>query len=521
MRGVKRTGIVMAVVVFCSIALATPTHAADTAETYDPSTTKKDSDVIISRHSFQSDGLHYMQLFNNGSSLQSLEGWNIVYRFHHADEIGTPTRKIEIPLWGMLKPYDYLLISGVDPSGKQYVDQADVVFDLIPSLSAVVGESIELVPSDDSGMMSAKVDLTPPKKTGVWRRNLSSTSNNTYTSTYKEYDAEDEEYKNLVLYGHGLYDVPHDPGLLVSAVVARALNCAPNDTSLGCRDYIKFYNPTSTKVDLSNFMLHYGSSTTDHKVEIAGLIQPKQYHVVDKNSAGDPISLTNSGGFIWLSDKYNITTYDKSIFEYPSMSSSSTIGYAWAQKSGNTYAWTNFLTTGMNTFPHASDPVATPGATSHLKPCAANQYRSTETNRCRLKNSSSSNLVPCKPGQYRSTETNRCRSSTTASKNLKPCAPNQYRSPETNRCRLKGTQIDDLKPCAPGKERNPETNRCRTVHTDIPKAGYKVEEVGQSGSDFVGWWAFAGVSALAVGYGVWEWRREIGGLFGKLFSGHK
>lgn len=533
MRKVRFIGIVSAVVVLCSLMFPAPSRAA--TETYDPGSTKQDSDVIISRHSFQPSGLEYVQLFNNGDDLQSLEGWKVVYNFHYTDSSPAVPDKLEISLSGHLKPYDYLLISGTASNHQPTVASSDFIFDLSADLDRIAGDSIELRPSSSSGYMTETIELEPGKKTGQWRKNLSSTSNNSYTSTYKEYKA--DEVGDLVLYGHGLYDVPSDPGLQVSTVLAHSSDCSPKDTSLGCRDYVKFYNPGQKSINLADYTLHYGSSTTDHAVEIAGSIAAKSYHVVDSDATGDSISLTNSGGFIWLADKYNLTVYDDSVFEYPSMSASVTTGHGWAQQSGSQYSWTNILTTGHNKFPTQPDIVGRDArvacgvdqyrsvetgrcrnktsASSDLKPCRADQYRSTETNRCRNKNSSS-DLVPCRPGQYRSSETNRCRSSSTASSNLKPCASNQYRNPETNRCRLKSSKGSDLKPCTAGQERNPATNRCRMTHDEVPKAGYGVEDVAQAGSEFVGWWAFGGVVAAALGYGAWEWRRELGAGLGKI-----
>lgn len=542
MRYVRFIGIVSAVVVLCSIMSPTPAQAA--TETYDPGSTKQDSDVIISRHSFQPHGLEYVQLFNNASNLQSLEGWKLVYNFHYSDSSPAVPDKIEISLSGHLKPYDYLLISGTASNLKPYVASSDFSFDLSGDIDRIAGDSIQLVPSAASGYMSETIELEPGQQTGQWRKNLSSTSNNIYTSTYKEYKT--DEIGDLVLYGHGRYDVPSNPGLQVSTVLAHSYDCSPNDTSLGCRDYVKFYNPTSQSINLADYTLHYGSQAADHLVTIKGIIAAKSYRVVDSDAADKSIALTNSGGFIWLSDKYNLTVYDETIFEYPSMSASATTGYGWAQKSGSEYSWTNILTTDHNKFPKYPEIVGREAlvacgsgqyrstdtgrcrnktsASSDLKPCRSDQYRSSETNRCRNKSSSTSSLVPCKPGQYRSSETNRCRSSSTASSNLKPCAANQYRNAATNRCRLKSSKADGLQPCGPGKERNPDTNRCRMTHDELPKAGYGVEEVAQTGSEFVGWWAFGGVMAGAVGYGGWEWRRELGaglGKIGRFFSIHK
>ena len=134
---------------------------------------------------------------------------------------------------------------------------------------------------------------------------------------------------------------------------------------------------------------------------------------------------------------------------------------------------------------------------------------------------STSILKPCKDGQYRSEETNRCRNIVTDVANLVPCAEGQERNPATNRCRTITAILgdSDLKPCGPGQERNPETNRCRNVIGDIPKADYAPEQTISLSNNSFTWWIFGGVGAVAIGYGVWEWRRELIKLV--LFLRHK
>jgi hypothetical protein len=160
-----------------------------------------------------------------------------------------------------------------------------------------------------------------------------------------------------------------------------------------------------------------------------------------------------------------------------------------------------------------------------LAPCAANQYRSPETNRCRLLVTATATLTPCKDGQYRSEETNRCRTIALAGGTLTPCREDQYRSEETNRCRNFATAAKALTPCKDNQYRSEETNRCRTIAATIPPpAAFAVEPIKDTGKVFVGWWALGGVMTLAAGYGVWEWRREITSGVRKLvtfFTFHK
>lgn len=188
----------------------------------------------------------------------------------------------------------------------------------------------------------------------------------------------------------------------------------------------------------------------------------------------------------------------------------------------------------------------TPGAPNKLvahKPCPAGQQRHLGTNRCQNTTLSTNTLAPCKEGQERNPATNRCRSVLTAASALQPCAAHQVRNPLTNRCKAAGA-ARSLAPCKAGQTRNPETNRCKAVKGAAtlapckegqernPKTnrcrkvaaagtGSKLDNVKdvmtepQKGSS-VGWW-LAGLAALcAIGYGLYEWRQDIGGFLANL-----
>lgn len=150
-------------------------------------------------------------------------------------------------------------------------------------------------------------------------------------------------------------------------------------------------------------------------------------------------------------------------------------------------------------------------------PCAEGYYRHPETGRCR-KIAAPKRLTPCKEGQYRSEVTGRCRSiATVAAKVLKPCPDGQFRHPETGRCRKIALAEEVVKQCPEGFERNPDTNRCRKIKTSTPpQVDFKPEAVQQVASATWGWWVFGGVGLLAVGYGVWQWRWELGQLLRRV-----
>ena len=158
--------------------------------------------------------------------------------------------------------------------------------------------------------------------------------------------------------------------------------------------------------------------------------------------------------------------------------------------------------------------IATPPVES---PCPVGQYRHPETRRCR-KIEAAKTITPCKDGYYRSEETGRCRSvASAAAKTLKPCPEGQFRNSATGRCKKIASTDDIAKECPEGFERNPQTKRCRKIKSaNMPTVGSAAAEVKQVAGATWGWWVFGGVSLLAVGYGVWQWRWEISQFVRKM-----
>ena len=150
-------------------------------------------------------------------------------------------------------------------------------------------------------------------------------------------------------------------------------------------------------------------------------------------------------------------------------------------------------------------------------PCSVGQYRHPETRRCR-KIEAAKTITPCKDGYYRSEETGRCRSiASAAAKTLKPCPEGQFRNSATGRCKKIASTDDITKECPEGFERNPQTKRCRKIKSaNMPTVGSAAAEVKQVAGATWGWWVFGGVSLLAVGYGIWQWRWEISQFVRKI-----
>jgi hypothetical protein len=451
----------------CAFLLTTTdTHALEAID-YAPPPNLDDSPVIITGYSITNARLDYVQLYNEEDRPISLDNWRLEYLMEGQSE---PLVSIALSEW--VAPTNYLLVAD-----SLVVSNPDFMFTMAdPNGSVPV--KLRIVPAHGSEFTSHEINVS----NGVRQRNISA-STGAYLSTFSV-------ATNPTLYGGGFYDFLIATNLQFSEIVAHPRKCSPLETTLDCVDYVKLYNPTTSPIDLSQFRLRVGyvgqNPSSSNTFILTGTLLPGEYVVVAQDFDNQSISLTNSGSFIWLEDTYGIIRYDNTVMEYPNAGADSKQGWAWAYDTGDgQWKWT-------------SQPTPRNAPSVFVLPV--------ETKKAAAQKS----LVPCKEGQYRSEETNRCRSIASTASTLTPCKEGQERNPETNRCRLVAGVSTELKPCEPGQERNPDTNRCRKVTGgDIPGAAFAVQETPESGGSFVGWWALAGVGALAAGYGVWEWRREL------------
>jgi hypothetical protein len=454
--------------VCASFLIAADTHALEAID-YTPPPDLDDSPVIITSYSITNARLDYVQLYNEEDRPFNLDNWRLEYLIE-----GRSEPLLSVALSGWIAPTNYLL--AVDQST---VSNPDFAFTSANQTDKAPAR-LRIVPANGSGFKLHEINVS----NGVRQRNISSSTGD-YLSTFSA-------VTNPVLYGGGFYEFLIATNLQFSEIVANPRKCSPLEAALDCVDYVKFYNSTTSPIDLSQFRLRVGyvgqNPSSSNTFILTGTLQPGEYKVVAQDFDNQPISLTNSGSFIWLEDTYGIIRYNNTIMEYPDASADSKRGWAWAHDtSDGQWKWTSQPT------PHNSPSV-------FVLPVEAKRVAAEKT------------LVPCKEGQYRSEETNRCRSIASAASTLTPCKEGQERNPETNRCRSVTGASTELKPCEPGQERNPETNRCRKVSGgDIPGAAFAVQETPEDGGLFTGWWALGGIGVLAAGYGVWEWRRELWG----------
>ena len=256
-------------------------------------------------------------------------------------------------------------------------------------------------------------------------------------------------------------------------------NAIGDDTG---NEFIEIYNPDQKVVDLSLYSLKVGANGEKTVAfPASSTVMPGEYRVFSDKQLG--VTFVNTNGRVALESVDGVIHSDSGVY------GAAPEGQSWAFIN-DAWQYTNRPTPGTpNLVSHISETVDDANVPA---PCPAGKYRNPLTNRCRSVEADVSVLATCDEGQYRSEETNRCRNVTTTS-TQKPCKDNQYRSEETNRCR-------------------------NMTATSVPESSFAVQPIKDSAMAFVGWWALGGIGLLALGYGAWEWRREIANGLGMVVS---
>lgn len=250
------------------------------------------------------------------------------------------------------------------------------------------------------------------------------------------------------------------------------------------KEFIEIYNPNNFTIYLTDYLLWAGThSPKSYTFPIDVQIGPGQYQYFSNQQIG--YSLLNSTNKVWITD------IDGNVINEPNEYLDPKEDTAWALID-ETWQYTNQPTPGSkNKLSVVIDKKPT-AKVSTLKPCASNQYRNPETNRCRRINAQ----APVST--------------------LKPCQSNQERNPDTNRCR-NIVIAAETPSCPEGKIRNPETNRCKT-EVKMPKADYAVkgDQIEQGGSNWYIWLAIGLAVVSGLCYAAWEWRYEVRAFIHKL-----
>ncbi|MES2630583.1 MAG: lamin tail domain-containing protein [Patescibacteria group bacterium] len=272
---------------------------------------------------------------------------------------------------------------------------------------------------------------------------------------------------------------PIEPSITpLPAIVTEILpNAIGSDTG---NEFIELFNPNEdVAVQLQGYKLLVGPALEKVIILTEYILQPGEYKVL--TNAEYSYSLLNTSSKVSLQTNAAVLASEVPLYDAPKE------GESWANVNG-TWQYTNRPTPGAENL-LSNDVLSleddSSAENSTIKPCASNQYRSTETNRCRLLSSATaSTQAACKEGQERNLETNRCRNIATTSEQT---------------------------PCKEGQERNLETNRCRNIKA-LANAGYGVKGATvkqQGGMSWYMWAAIGGIVLLVIGYAVWEWRDEL------------
>lgn len=472
-------------------------------------------DVVVSAFRLHhTNGLQFIEIHNTTSEYVSLNGMEV--QVSYATE--TTDFECRIPLDGYIKPVSYLTYATL-----QISTQETYPLDGCPSPQESIDAMTIQVRRDGSVVESVRAPLIQASvASNQWERGG-------WSATYRSgVFAKDFKQSSRSAFTSSLYQPPEAPSIQILEVYVRPELCMNGDRAPLCHSYIKIRNTGNKAIDLSLYRLRGGNpitkSTTSNTSQLAGSVEPGKTTILNADSSSQPLKLHQTEGTVWFEDALGFTNYPSRVTPYLGADRAANTGKSWAYDvRDNTWKWaTPSPDNSTNNFIEAIAKTTKVNTSIEktLQPCRDDQYRSPETNRCRLLATAQTTLAACKEGQYRSLETNRCRSSTAAmtASSLRPCSDTQYRNPVTNRCKSIATAETSHKACAAGQERNPVTNRCRKISASSGTAKFAVEPVKQTATNFIGWWFIGGGIALAAAYATWEWRHEIRRLITKVFQ---
>lgn len=292
------------------------------------------------------------------------------------------------------------------------------------------------------------------------------------------------------------------PQLRLTEILPNAIG---SDTG---NEFIEIYNPTNQTVDLSFYSVKTGiDSDKAYAFPIGSTIGPGEYRSFTDSVM--KFTLLNTSSRVVLMAIDDGTLGDTGVYDSPGD------GESWALIH-DMWQYTNQPTPGAENKSSLVSESSIDTTDTVPMPCSAGKYRNSLTGRCRNIVADASILATCDVDQYRNPETGRCKKITTTM--VAPCKDGQYRSEETNRCRnIVAASV--IKPCKDSQYRSEESGRCRNLPiAAVPDAAYAVRTIKDTGMVFVGWWALGAVGLLALGYGVWEWRRDIATVIQRYFQ---
>lgn len=443
----------------------------------------------------------YIELFNQGDSPLNLDGWAVQITVHDTALAGCADSSAIIPLpsgWVLSKKYLTLEHTDAPAPGSLTAAFSLASTTLLAGCTTPVLSQIALVHATDEPEQIVTIPANEWSSINTVvaqhkQRGNSLSSTRAITGIF------DTDYKlvtgAITLNSDPLYAPPLDgAGLQILEVLPNARSCSPLEADPTCSDYVKLYNPTDASVNLAQYRLRIGTKgqnesvtntfTWNRDIDPANdelMLPPHQFFMLANRNDGQPLSITDTGNYIWLEDAYGTTIYQP-VIQYPDASSTTKVGQAWAYD-GTTWQWTS---------------APQPNASNYFPPVVLADSVSVNT---------ISTLKSCADNQYRNADTNRCNTIVTAAAILAPCDPGEERNPATNRCRSIATASVQPAPCPAGSERNPDTNRCRKI--TVAGTANAIKDVPAPSIDNSGWFVAAIVTGLALAYALYEWRQDI------------
>ena len=239
--------------------------------------------------------------------------------------------------------------------------------------------------------------------------------------------------------------------------------------TLKSEQFIEIYNRSSEQILLDGCMIRYKNK----KYPLTGILEPERYLVYYPKEFSLTKNPTNSNMLEILDTDDSVV--DKLI--YPN-----------GQRKGAAYAFVGYDEKGEEIWRVTYAP--TPGE--------PNNYQEFKT---------------CEKGKVINKETGNCVKITTVSEKI--CKEGYYLNLLTGRCRKIETAT--TKTCKEGYYYNEATGRCRKIKENTG-ANYSLEpENYEEKSSFVALYAVLGVVGVGLIYLIYEFRREIARLFGKVF----
>jgi len=420
----------------------------------------------------------FAQLYNNSDGLVDIHDWQLT--------VSTPGQKIILNMFSTwIRPRGYMV------AGDSTVAGADYTFSLSSSdaeqLAAAPARTISLEPNTSAILAHSVATPSYAYGNNQWLQRTQ-TSSGKYNLTGKTTDFAAQNGAAQLYSGGAYAPASNTDDLTVVELLPNAQGCPPTSADPRCNDYIKLYNASGHPIDLASYRVRssYGGtkSSASNTFTLNGSLEPGAYYAVSLKDDSTPLSLVDSGGYVWLEDAYGLKMYEP-IIAYPSAGSDAKVGWAWAFD-GATWRWTaDPQPNGSNNFPPEISQAATNETT----------------------------LLPCGAGQERNPDTNRCHLVASAASSLTPCGPDEERNPQTNRCRAVPAASTSLQQCPAGQTRNPETNRCRKdQNAGIPSVKDVAAATAPAVKMPVQWFIAIGVATVALGYAIYEWRQDIQAL---------